>query len=413
MTASGSAGRGWAARAGRAGWAEWAGRAGLRPMTPREPGESHRVASPLELFFDLVFVVAVSLSSGELHHGETAGHIGPAVGSYLAVFFAVWWAWMNFTWFASAFDTDDWAYRVLTVVQMAGALVMAAGTPAAMNEGDWLVVTLGYVLMRLAMVAQWLRAAAAGPALRATALRYAGGIAAVQLLWVLRLLLPDQGGLPVFLLLVILELAVPPFAERAGRTPWHPHHIAERYSLFTLIVLGESILASATAVVDAVSSGEQLGGLLQIAACGLALAASMWWAYFAGDGASRLTSHRRAIALGYGHYVILAAAGAFSAGVSVAVAYDTHATDLAAVAAAASLTVPVGIFFLATWVLLLRGTMSRGRSALVLVLSVAVGASALAPASLPLAAGLAVALVIVVESGRVSTAARPRTDEGG
>ncbi|MGB4777104.1 low temperature requirement protein A [Microbacterium sp.] len=385
-------------------------------MTPRAPGEPHRVASPLELFFDLVFVVAVSLSSGELHHGEAEGHIGLAVGSYLAVFFAVWWAWMNFTWFASAFDTDDWAYRVLTVVQMAGALVMAAGTPAAMNESDWLVVTLGYVLMRLAMVAQWLRAAAASPELRATALRYAGGIAVVQVLWVLRLLLPDQGGLPAFLLLVVLELAVPPFAERAGRTPWHPHHIAERYSLFTLIVLGESILASTTAVVDAVSSGDRLGTLLLVAACGLVLAASMWWVYFAGDGASRLTSHRRAIALGYGHYVILAAAGAFSAGVSVIVAYDTHAADLAAAAAAASLTVPVAVFFTATWALLLRGTVGRGRSALVLVLSVAVGASALLPASLPItlpiAAALAIALVVVVESGRGVAAVQPGSHTG-
>lgn len=377
-------------------------RMGLVRMSARDTGETHRVASPLELFFDLVFVVAVSLSSHQLHTGEAEGHLGLAVGSYLAVFFAIWWAWVNFTWFASAFDTDDWLYRVLTLVQMGGALVLAAGTPAAMHESDWLVVTLGYVVMRLAMVAQWCRAAAGSPALRRTALRYAGGIAVVQVLWVLRLLLPGQGGIGVFLVMVALELSVPVFAERAGRTPWHPHHIAERCSLFTIIVLGESILASTTAVVSAVDSSAHLGELLGIAASGLVLAATMWWVYFSGDGATRLTGHRSGLVFGYGHYVILASAGAFSAGISVVVAEDTHATHLTSVAAAATLTVPVALFVVATWALVLRGSLSRTRDVLVLALAVVLGATALVPASLPAAAVVAIALVAVVESGRVA-----------
>jgi len=70
---------------------------------------------------------------------------------------------MNFTWFASAFDTDDWLYRVLTIVQMGGVLVLAAGVHDAMVSFDYAVVTWGYVIMRLAMVAQWLRAAASDP----------------------------------------------------------------------------------------------------------------------------------------------------------------------------------------------------------------------------------------------------------
>nr|WP_308253002.1 low temperature requirement protein A [Pseudonocardia sp. ICBG601] len=157
---------------------------GLREMRPRDPDEPHRVASPLELFFDLVFVVAVSLSSAALHHEESGGHVGAGVGSYLMVFFGIWWAWMNFTWFASAFDVDDWLYRATTLVQMAGALVMAAGTPSAMAGEGYGVLVAGYVVMRLAMVTQWLRAARSHPALRTTALRYAGGIAVVQLLWI-------------------------------------------------------------------------------------------------------------------------------------------------------------------------------------------------------------------------------------
>ena len=87
-------------------------RIGLRRMTSRNPSEPHRVATPLELLFDLVFVVAVAQASQNLHHLISDDHVGQGVLSYLMVFFAIWWAWMNFTWFASAFDTDDWLYRV-------------------------------------------------------------------------------------------------------------------------------------------------------------------------------------------------------------------------------------------------------------------------------------------------------------
>ena len=137
-------------------------RIGLRRMSSRNPSESHRVATPLELLFDLVFVVAVAQASQNLHHLISDHHVGQGVLSYLMVFFAIWWAWMNFTWFASAFDTDDWLYRMMTIVQMAGVLVLAAGIHAAMVDFDFLLVTWGYVIMRLAMVGQWLRAARAG-----------------------------------------------------------------------------------------------------------------------------------------------------------------------------------------------------------------------------------------------------------
>lgn len=137
-------------------------RLGLAPMRPRDPSEQHRGASPLELFFDLVFVVAVAQASGALHHAESEQHIADGVGAYLMVFFAIWWAWMNFTWFATAFDTDDWLYRVLTIFQMSGALLLAAGAETAMTEGDYVLVTWGYVIMRLPLVAQWLRASRGG-----------------------------------------------------------------------------------------------------------------------------------------------------------------------------------------------------------------------------------------------------------
>src|SRR3954471_8489647 len=129
-----------------------------RRMTARHPGEAHRPSTPLELFFDLCFVVAVAQNSEHLHHDLAEGHVGHGVYAYLTVFFAIWWAWMNFTWFASAYDTDDVVYRVTTLVQITGVLVLAAGVPRAFEDGNFKVVTAGYVVMRLAMVSQWPRA---------------------------------------------------------------------------------------------------------------------------------------------------------------------------------------------------------------------------------------------------------------
>src|SRR3954449_3397347 len=210
------------------------------PMTGRPVDEEHRVATPLELLFDLTFVVAVAQVAAELAHGIARDEVGHSLVGYLTVFFGIWWAWMNFSWFASAYDTDDVPYRLLTLVQMAGVLVLAAGIGPASDGYDYRTVTLGYVVMRLAMVAQWLRAGRSDPERIHTARRYAVGIGALQVLWMLRLLLPrDPLAVVVvsFAVLAAAELTVPYWAERRAGTTWHPHHIAERYGLFTIIVL--------------------------------------------------------------------------------------------------------------------------------------------------------------------------------
>lgn len=208
-------------------------------MVARDLGEPHRTSSPLELLFDLTFVAAVSQIAGRLAHATEEAHAGDAIAPFLMVFFAIWWAWMNFTWFASAYDTGDVLYRVLTFVQMAGVLILAAGVPAAF-DGDFTTVTFGYLVMRIGLVSLWVRAAVAHPAGRATALRYAAGLSIVQVFWVSRLALPDGGPTWLFFVLAACDLSVPLIAERPGMTTWHPHHIAERYGLFTIILLGRA-----------------------------------------------------------------------------------------------------------------------------------------------------------------------------
>ena len=320
-----------------------------RPMTARDQAERHRAATPLELLFDLCFVVAVSQAGAQLHHSLAENDLGHGVVNYLVVFFAIWWGWVNFSWFASAFDTDDVLYRLATFVQIAGALVVAAGVSRAWQH-DLTMIVAGYVLMRLAMVIQWLRAAGTDPAHRPTALRYALGVTVVQIGWILRLALPDSWFLPSFLVLVVAELLVPAWAERATTTTWHARHIAERYSLFTLIVLGESVLAATNAIQEALSSGHSAGKLIAIAAAGLVTVFCMWWLYFDQPGHRRLEQVSSWV-WGYGHYVIFASAAAVGVGLQIAVDHDTHTAHLGDLAAGMAITVPVALYLLSVWLL--------------------------------------------------------------
>ena len=377
------------------------GSAGLswaRLMRARQPTESHRASTPLELFFDLCFVVAVSLTAARLHHALAEQHVGVGLLGYLTVFFAIWWAWMNFTWFASAYDTDDALYRLTTLVQITGALVLAAGAPSAFDQIDFKIVTIGYVIMRLAMVAQWLRAGGANPDQRHGTLRFAGGITLMQVGWVARIWLPPSWTLASFLVLTVGELAVPVFAERAARTTWHPGHIAERYGLFTLIVLGEVVFGATAAIEESLAEAEHVGTLLRLAAAGIVIVFSLWWLYFDEPAGRLLSSLRMALAWGYGHYLVFASVAAVGAGLEVEIDVEAGGTQLAPALAGLATAVPVGVFLLSVWLLHVRprpgGRVGALNVAYPLV-AVLVVATAWSPAPVHLTAVLVAALVAV------------------
>ncbi len=372
-------------------------------MLPRDPHEPHRVASSLELFFDLVFVVAVSFSSLQLHHMAAEDHLGAGVVGYLMVFFAIWWSWMNFSWLATSFDTDDWLYRILTFVQMAGVLVLASGVVQAMEEHDFTVITFGYAIMRLALVSQWIRVAMSNTVLRKTALRYAVGILLVQVAWFIRLLLPETAGFIGFFVLVAAEISVPVWAESHHPTPWNPHHITERYGLFTLILLGESILASANAVVESLHTIEHLSLLMIIAACGLVTAAGMWWIYFSRKHHPLIKSLQSSLTYGYFHYFIFAAAGAFSAGVEVAIDVAGGESEITGLTAAATLNVPVALFVAGIWILLLRKEFSTSRNVVYLCGNALILIGLFLPSVLPVVAAALGMIICVVATERRET----------
>ena len=305
-------------------------------MTPRDPTEPHRVATPLELFLDLAFVVAIAQAAAGLHHGLVDGHVGDALIGFPAVFFAIWWAWMNFAWFGSAYDCDDALYRLAVFVQMTGVLVMAAGIPRAFDDRDLVVMTIGYVDHAVGPG----RTVAAGCALgpveashRACATPSASPSS--RSAWLLRLLLPESWFAPAFLVLVAAELAVPVWAEAAGRTPWHPHHIVERYGLFTIIVLGESVLGATLAVQAALDADSTFVDLAAVVGGGLLLVFSMWWIYFDLPSERMVDQARRefemggavAFEWGYGHYVVFGSVAAAGAGLAVSIDQVTgHST---------------------------------------------------------------------------------------
>jgi low temperature requirement protein LtrA len=371
-------------------------------MTGRYPNEAHRASTPLELLFDLCFVVAVAQAAGALHHDLVEGAIAHGLIAYASVFFAIWWPWMNFTWFASAYDTDDVQYRLLTFVQIAGVLVVAAGVRSAFDDSDFRIMVVGYVIMRIALVGQWLRAAREDPEGRPVALRFATAIGLIQLAWILRLLIDSSEVLYLtFLILVALELAVPAWAERGGRsTPWHPGHIVERYGLFTIIVLGECVLATTTAVQAAFEAGGLLGQLLTVAIGGLLLVFALWWAYFKHEpDVGHHRSLNAMIGWGYGHYFVFAAVAALGAGLQVAADTTHEAVDLSATKVAATVAVPVSVYLVALAFLHASSRSARAFAPIVITSAVVLGLTLAAPAigvpATVLAIALAVAALVV------------------
>ncbi|MFJ5029444.1 low temperature requirement protein A [Streptomyces sp. NPDC088560] len=327
-------------------------------MVGRDPGEPHRSATSLELFFDLCFVVAVAQASTSLRGALTAGDYAGGALRFSLVFFTIWWAWMNFTWFASAYDPDDVLYRLTVLVQITGSLVLAAGVRRAFEDGDLYVITLGYVVLRTALAALWLRAALSDPARRSTALRFAAGVTVCQFGWVGLLFVPVSARLGGIVVMIAVEVAVPVWAQSAGMTPWHPRHIAERYELFTLIVLGESVAAATVAVRSVFGRYHGTGSLYVLAAGGLLMAYAMWWLYFARPAHTLLATthqaHRRRFPWAYGHYLIFASATAEGAGVAAYADQVTRHTGTPSTAAGAAVTVPAAVFLITVWMVHLR-----------------------------------------------------------
>ena len=341
-------------------------RHGLRRLLARRTDEQGRAATPLELLFDLTFVAAFGVAGNELAHGIALGHWATATVAFAFAMFAVVWAWINVTWFASAFDNDDWLYRLLTMVQMTGVIVLAIGLPAlfsSIDEGEVLdnrVMVAGYVILRLALILQWLRAVRGEPRYKPLASTYAVFVGAAQIGWVLVAILPLTAvvALAAAVVLFVVEALGPVVAERrgartvVGSTPWHPHHLAERFALLTIIALGETVLGTlASANEITVVQGWTVDAVVIVGA-GIATSFALWWTYFLVPHATVLEARReKTIPWVYGHVFLYAAIAAVGAGLHViGYAYDPE-YSVGVTTVVASIAVPVIVFMIVRYLM--------------------------------------------------------------
>ncbi|GLI26934.1 membrane protein [Agromyces rhizosphaerae] len=332
----------------------------LARMLGRSGTEPHRAATPLELFYDLTIVVAFSLASEEFAHALAEDHVLEGVVAFGFAMFAVIWAWMSHTRFATAYDTDDWFVRVAVLVQMVGVVVLALGIPPmfeAMSHWDIDngLMVLGYVIMRVPLIALWARAATQDAQHRSTAARIAIGIAAAQVGWVALLLVdpPTPIWFALAGVLFVFELGHPIVAQRLrGALPWHPHHLAERYGLLAIIAFGEVVLGTTFAVGAVIDEQGLSTEALGLAFAGVALTFGMWWTYFSFPTAELLAAFpRRTTTWAYLHLVTYASIAAVGAGLHVvAYAIEDH-VELAPVAVLATVAVPLAVVLAMAFVL--------------------------------------------------------------
>jgi len=327
----------------------------LHRMSGRDPDERHRSASPLELLFDLAFVVAFSVAGDEMAHLVAEGHYAAAIGGFAFSMFAIVWAWINFTWFLSAFDTDDWLSRLATMLGMVGVVIVALGLPDlfhSLDVGDGVdntVVIAGYVVMRVAVIANWARVARQAPAYRRAAVAYIVSVSVAQVGWIVVAIpnLSIRTTLLTSLGLYVIELAGPWLSERRCPTPWHPHHIAERYGLLVIIALGEGVIGTVASVSPLIHDhGWSFDSVVLIVA-GVVLTFTMWWMYFAIPFGEILRRNRASSWIwGYGHIVMFAALAAVGSGLHVAAYIVEGVAHVGYETAVLAVAIPVGVFVL-------------------------------------------------------------------
>ena len=326
----------------------------LTEMGGRDPDEEHRQATPLELLFDLTFVIAFGLAASQFAHALAEAHFSTALIGFSFACFAICWAWINFSWFASAYDTDDWIFRGATMVQMIGVIVLAIGLPrmfASIEEGETLdngIMVLGYVIMRVALIFQWLRAAKQDPGRRRACMAYIVAVTIAQIGWTV-LIFVDFSLLVTFIMavvLVVIEMAGPYFAERrCGGTPWHAHHIVERYGLLAIIALGEGVVGTVATMSAVVGSEGWTMDAVLVCVAGMGLTFGMWWVYYLLPAAHILQAHRRrSLVWGYGHMVVLSAIIATGAGLHVAAYFIESKAHIGPVATLLTVAVPMMIY---------------------------------------------------------------------
>lgn len=233
----------------------------------------------VELFFDLVFVAAVSQVGGPL----AADYSFHELGRYAFLLLVVWWAWHGYATYATRFDTDDRVERATTLLQMVAVIFMAANAEEGLDSESSAGFAAAYAAMRLVLAARYLRAVRR-PGARRLAMESAGGFGAAALVWLVSSVTPVPWRYACWAVALAIDLGTAIVASRHTLTlPPHAAHLPERFGLFTLILLGEAIVAVMKGIQG---QPEWSWPAATAAASGVALVCAVWWAYFEGAAAA-------------------------------------------------------------------------------------------------------------------------------
>ncbi len=342
-----------------------------KKMSGRDINEANRVSSPLEVFFDLIFAISLAVVGQQMSLLLARGEFSPALLSFAIAMGGVCWAWMSYSWFASAYDTDDVLFRIATFIHIVGVIVFTLGLPRlfqSVETGlrlDNSVMVLGYVIMRLAMIFLWLCAARFDPIRRRALLANAAVVFVAQVLWVVLVFWapPLREALLFMSLLGCIEFMVPSaFYWKWGAYPWHANHIAERYSSLAMIALGEGVYG-AVAMTNAIVElhGWSLEPILIATAC-VGLAFGCWWIYFLNPFGALLKKRReRAYIWGIFHILIFASIVAMGAGLQVAGKYVEGISKLSSGETLAVTAIPVAFYISSVFIINYLSFLKWGR----------------------------------------------------
>ncbi|MDX2231368.1 MAG: low temperature requirement protein A [Leptolyngbyaceae cyanobacterium bins.349] len=233
----------------------------------------------LELFYDLVFVVAVS----QLAHNLSKNVSLAGVLGFVELFIPVWWAWIGTTFYANRFDTDTVVRRILMAIQMLAIAALAVNIHHGLDSSS-VGFALSYATARFVLVFEYWWAGQCIPQARGLTTHYAIGFAIAALFWVLSVFIPLPWRLGFWLIGLLLDFATPLTGQQhQARLLPHTEHLPERFGLFTMIVLGEAVIA----VVKGVTETQWSVMSVLCAVFGFAIAFSLWWIYFDNvDGSS-------------------------------------------------------------------------------------------------------------------------------
>ena len=248
-----------------------------RPLRLRYiAGEPGRKVTWLELFFDLAFVAAVAKVGSPLADDYSF----PGLCRYAFLFFLIWWAWSGHSTFATRFDTDDAIQRALTLVQIFVVAVMAVNAKDGLDSRSSAGFAAAYAIVRFLLVAQYLRARAIPESRRLTT-AFAIGIGAAAVCWLVSAIVPPPARYWLWAIALLVDVATPiATAHLTVQAPPDAAHLPERYGLFTIILLGESLVAIMQGMES--QDGWSVSAALS-AFLGMLFAFLVWWWYF--DGA--------------------------------------------------------------------------------------------------------------------------------